>query len=575
MDALLATWRAQGVVTVFTRFHPLLDNVLWGTELSAPGPDGSEPILPLGETVAIDLRPEEAQQVGSYRKTLRQEIARARRAGMTTRLDEDWSGLEVFADLYRATMVRNRAEEPYYFTVDDFRRLKAELGSELHLLVTEMEGRTVAAGLFMEHRGIVQAHLVGTDDEFRAWSPLKLLLDDVRRWASERGNHLLHLGGGRSGRDDSLLSFKRRFSPLRFRFAVGRWVLDPDAYSTLVSTWEAGTEGTGHAVTDHAYFPAYRSFLPGDDLEFHLVGPADHRSLIEVFADIDETFFRPHPFTAEEARRVANHSGRDVYGLLEDGRSPVAYGMLRGWDEGYSMPSLGIAVRTSAQGRGYGRRMLGHLHDEARRRGAQKIRLRVHPDNVPARRLYESFDYQYEGEDRGELVMIVELSGQAPRTATISKIGTEGMIGRIAMSAPDVDDADEHAVRSALRSGVLGLGPRAEEFERLAAETAGVTHGVAVSSGTAGLHLLVRALGIGRDDEVLVPSFTFAASVNAFMYEGATPVFVDIEPETYNLRSSELTGRRTSTTKAVMAVDVFGHPADWDDLAPHFRGPHR
>ena len=413
MDALLATWRAQGVVTVFTRFHPLLDNVLWGTELSAPGPDGSEPILPLGETVAIDLRPEEAQQVGSYRKTLRQEIARARRAGMSTRLDEDWSGLEVFADLYRATMVRNRAEEPYYFTVDDFRRLKAELGSELHLLVTEMEGRTVAAGLFMEHRGIVQAHLVGTDDEFRAWSPLKLLLDDVRRWASERGNHLLHLGGGRSGRDDSLLSFKRRFSPLRFRFAVGRWVLDPDAYSSLVSAWEAGTEATGHAVTDHAYFPAYRSLLPGDDLEFHLVGPADHRSLIEVFADIDETFFRPHPFTAEEARRVANHLGRDVYGLLEDGRTPVAYGMLRGWDEGYSMPSLGIAVRTSAQGRGYGRRMLGHLHDEARRRGAPKIRLRVHPDNLPARRLYESFDYQYEGEDRGEFVMIVELSGQA------------------------------------------------------------------------------------------------------------------------------------------------------------------
>ena len=420
MDALLAIWRGQGAVSVFTRFHPILDNVVWATEFSAPGPDGNEPILPLGETVAIDLRPEEVQQVGSYRKTLRQEIARARRAGMTTRLDEDWSGLEVFANLYRATMVRNRAQEPYFFTVNDFRRLKAELGSELHLLVTEMEGRTVAAGLFMEHRGIVQAHLVGTDDEFREWSPLKLLLDDVRRWASERGNHVLHLGGGRSGRDDSLLSFKRRFSPLRFGFAVGRWVLDPDAYATLVSTWEARTRGTGHAVADHTYFPAYRSFLPGDDLEFHLVGPADHRSLVEVFADIDETFFRPHPFTAKEALRVANHSGRDVYGLLEDGRSPVAYGMLRGWDEGYSMPSLGIAVRTSAQGRGYGRRMLEHLHDEARRRGAQKIRLRVHPDNVPARRLYESFGYQYGGEDRGELVMIVELWGQAPQAAAIS-----------------------------------------------------------------------------------------------------------------------------------------------------------
>jgi perosamine synthetase len=140
------------------------------------------------------------------------------------------------------------------------------------------------------------------------------------------------------------------------------------------------------------------------------------------------------------------------------------------------------------------------------------------------------------------------------------------MTGRIAMSAPDIDEADEWAIRSALRSGVLGLGPRAEEFERLAAETAGVTHGVAVSSGTAGLHLLVRALDIGRDDDVLVPSFTFAASANALIYEGATPIFVDIEPETYSLNPSELRDRRTSKTKAVMAVDVFGHPADWDGI---------
>ena len=136
----------------------------------------------------------------------------------------------------------------------------------------------------------------------------------------------------------------------------------------------------------------------------------------------------------------------------------------------------------------------------------------------------------------------------------------------IAMSAPDLDDTDEQAISAALRSGVLGLGPFAEEFENLAAHVAGVTHGVAVSSGTAGLHLIVRALGIGRGDEVLVPSFTFAASVNALIYEGATPIFVDIEPDTYNLDPSELNERRTPTTSALMAVDVFGHPADWDAI---------
>jgi perosamine synthetase len=131
------------------------------------------------------------------------------------------------------------------------------------------------------------------------------------------------------------------------------------------------------------------------------------------------------------------------------------------------------------------------------------------------------------------------------------------------MSSPDLDESDERAVVEALRSGVLGLGPRAEALERAAADIAGVACGVAVSSGTAGLHLIVRSLGIGEGDEVLVPSFTFAASVNAFLFEGATPVFVDIEPQTYNVDADELARRRTPATRAAMIVDVFGHPADW------------
>ena len=136
----------------------------------------------------------------------------------------------------------------------------------------------------------------------------------------------------------------------------------------------------------------------------------------------------------------------------------------------------------------------------------------------------------------------------------------------MAMSAPDLDGTDEASVIAALRSGVLGIGPNAVEFEELAAGVAGTTHGVAVSSGTAGLHLIVHALGIGRGDEVLVPSFTFAASANAIVYEGATPIFVDIEPETYNVDVTELVARRTPQTRAAMVVDVFGHPADWDAI---------
>jgi GNAT superfamily N-acetyltransferase len=139
------------------------------------------------------------------------------------------------------------------------------------------------------------------------------------------------------------------------------------------------------------------------------VGPCDSEILAEIFTDVDETYFTPHPFNVEGARHVAGLGGRDVYALIvEDGRA-VAYGMLRGWDEMYAIPSLGIAVRTSAQGRGLGRLMMAHLHAEARRRGATVIRLRVHPDNVSARRLYESLGYAYAGEDRNELLMLLDL----------------------------------------------------------------------------------------------------------------------------------------------------------------------
>lgn len=136
----------------------------------------------------------------------------------------------------------------------------------------------------------------------------------------------------------------------------------------------------------------------------------------------------------------------------------------------------------------------------------------------------------------------------------------------IAMSAPEVDESDVRAVQEVVRSGRLALGPRLEQFERAMAGYVGVRHAVAVGSGTAALHLIVRALGLGPGDQVLVPSFTFAASVNAILYEGAEPVFVDLDPDTCNLDVADLEARITPRTRAIMAVDVFGHPADWEAL---------
>jgi perosamine synthetase len=136
----------------------------------------------------------------------------------------------------------------------------------------------------------------------------------------------------------------------------------------------------------------------------------------------------------------------------------------------------------------------------------------------------------------------------------------------IAMSSADLDETDCAAVLGVLRSGRLALGPQTQGFERAIAAYAGVKHAVAVASGTAALHLIVKAMGLGPRDQVLVPSFTFAASVNALLYEGVTPVFVDMEPQTFNLDVADLAHRINHRTRAIMAVDIFGHPADWTGL---------
>ncbi len=132
---------------------------------------------------------------------------------------------------------------------------------------------------------------------------------------------------------------------------------------------------------------------------------------------------------------------------------------------------------------------------------------------------------------------------------------------RIPLSSPDISEAEIEEVVAVLRSSRLSLGSKMEEFEELVSRYAGQRFGVAVSSGTAGLHLCVRALGIGPGDEVIVPSFTFIAAANAVRYEGAVPVFVDIEPGSLNLDPARVEEAITPRTRAVLVVHTFGRPA--------------
>jgi UDP-4-amino-4,6-dideoxy-N-acetyl-beta-L-altrosamine transaminase len=132
----------------------------------------------------------------------------------------------------------------------------------------------------------------------------------------------------------------------------------------------------------------------------------------------------------------------------------------------------------------------------------------------------------------------------------------------------EIGDADIKAVVEALTSDWLTTGPRVAQFEKAFARFCGAAEGVAVNSGTAALHAAMRALKVGPGDEVIVPAITFAASANAAVYEGATPVFCDIEADTLLIDAAKVGALITPRTKAIVAVDYGGQPADYDALRP-------
>jgi perosamine synthetase len=137
---------------------------------------------------------------------------------------------------------------------------------------------------------------------------------------------------------------------------------------------------------------------------------------------------------------------------------------------------------------------------------------------------------------------------------------------KIPLSSPDITEAEIEAVVAVLRTPRLSLGPVTEQFEAQVADYVSSPHAIAVSSGTAGLHLCIRALGIGEGNEVIVPSFTFIAAANAIRYERATPVFVDIEPSTLNMDPQRIEDAITPRTRAIMAVHTFGVPAEMSSI---------
>jgi perosamine synthetase len=145
----------------------------------------------------------------------------------------------------------------------------------------------------------------------------------------------------------------------------------------------------------------------------------------------------------------------------------------------------------------------------------------------------------------------------------------------LAFSRPDIGSGEAEAVADVLRSGWIVGGPKLAELERRYAEACGTEHAVGVSSWTTGAFLVLEALGVGPGDEVIVPSLTFIASVNVIRHVGATPVFADVDPDTWNVDPRDVARKVTERTKALLPVDQIGLPCDLpaltDIATPHAR----
>jgi perosamine synthetase len=139
-------------------------------------------------------------------------------------------------------------------------------------------------------------------------------------------------------------------------------------------------------------------------------------------------------------------------------------------------------------------------------------------------------------------------------------------VREIPLSRPYLDTREEELVLEVLRSGRLSLGPAIERFEELFAERVGAPYSAAVTSGTAGLHLLAHIVGLGPGDEVITSPISFVATANSFIIEGAEPVFADVDERTLNLDPAAVEAAVTDRTRAIVAVDMFGYPCELDEL---------
>ncbi|MDR0864175.1 MAG: hypothetical protein LBO74_04485 [Candidatus Symbiothrix sp.] len=234
---------ANHIITVFSRLHPLFEK-----QPSLPGNLGE--VIDMNMTVAIDLNLPEAEQRKQYARSLKYKINYLKKKGVRIVKASNKKEVDTFIEMYMENMDRVHAAESYYFSPDYFYTILEKIDSSL--LLAEYEGKYISGSLCTFCKGIMQAHLNATKNDFLYLSPLKLVLEQARIEGMKKEMNWLHLGGGKGGADDSLFLFKSRFSDIRFMFKVWKYIHNQEVYDALVH------EKHKEDLLETTFFPLYR-----------------------------------------------------------------------------------------------------------------------------------------------------------------------------------------------------------------------------------------------------------------------------------------------------------------------------
>jgi lipid II:glycine glycyltransferase (peptidoglycan interpeptide bridge formation enzyme) len=221
----------------------------------------------MGSTVVIELAKDQETIWGEYDRSVRGKIKRAAAEGLEVEWDPDWRYFDDFIRVYQNTMERNHAGRFYLFSREHFHTFKEISGAHASLVVARLRGEVIGATLIIEYGGIVNVHLLGSDERFGALSPSTSLIHEVQKWAQNRGNRFVHLGGGRGrSEDDPLFKFKRKFSKDTRAFFTGRRIINERVYAALTQSRRCRAAVLGKTI-DESFFPLYRSPFGGSDPE--------------------------------------------------------------------------------------------------------------------------------------------------------------------------------------------------------------------------------------------------------------------------------------------------------------------